>query len=257
MKRGSVGPEGKFNAGRFVEGRFGQGIELNMQEQFGVTFPVGIVPTSAGCIEFWAKLADLPEAMPWGQKPGLIGVNDRDEGNRGSILHFNGNDGASNGGLRAGLGGIGSAGTARIRPKMCDPARQTAQAGRMVLTRIAELVRRRFDFAMETTLSGRTYVRMFRSMRERGYRLNMYFVWLPSPELALLRIEDRVRHGGHDVPSRDVRRRFDRSIHNLFREYLCLMDSVSFSTTQAWSRNPSGLCRLAFEPASIPRRRLS
>jgi predicted ABC-type ATPase len=54
----------------------------------------------------------------------------------------------------------------------------------------------------------------------------MYFVWLPSPELALLRIEDRVRHGGHDVPSRDVRRRFDRSIHNLFREYLCLMDSV-------------------------------
>jgi hypothetical protein len=72
-----------------------------------------IVPTSAGCIEFWARLADLPRALPWGQKPGLIGVNDKDGGNRGSILHFNGNDGASNGGLCAGLGGVGSAGTAQ------------------------------------------------------------------------------------------------------------------------------------------------
>lgn len=107
-----------------------------------------------------------------------------------------------------------------------DPVRQAAQAGRLVLNRIGELTRRRMDFAMETTLSGRTYVRMFRSMLERGYRLNMYYVWLPSPELALLRIEDRARHGGHDVPDADVRRRFARSIRNLFREYLCLMDSV-------------------------------
>jgi hypothetical protein len=84
-----------------------------MQEQFGVTFPLTIVPTSSGCIEFWARLADLPQALPWGQKPGLIGVNDKDGSNRGSILHFNGNDGASNGGLCAGLGGIGSAGTAQ------------------------------------------------------------------------------------------------------------------------------------------------
>jgi hypothetical protein len=113
VTRSAVGPEGKFNAGRFVEGRFGKGLELNMQEQFGVTFPLDIVPTSAGCIEFWARLSDFPENLPWGQKPGLIGTNDKDEGNRGSILHFNGNDGASNGGLCVGLGGIGAAGTAQ------------------------------------------------------------------------------------------------------------------------------------------------
>lgn len=113
VRNSRVGPKGEFTAGRFVEGRFGKGIELNMQEQFGVTFPLTIVPTSSGCIEFWARLADLPQALPWGQKPGLIGVNDKDGSNRGSILHFNGNDGASNGGLCAGLGGIGSAGTAQ------------------------------------------------------------------------------------------------------------------------------------------------
>ena len=113
VKNSRVGPGGKLNGGRFVPGCFGQGIELNMEEQFGVTFPVDIVPTSAGCIEFWAKLVDFPQALPWGQKPGLIGMGDKEEGNRGSILHFNGNDGASNGGLCAGLGGIGSAGTAQ------------------------------------------------------------------------------------------------------------------------------------------------
>jgi len=113
IRNSHVGPGGELNAGRFVPGRFGQGVELNMQEQFGVTFPLDIVPTSAGCIEFWARLLDLPQDLPWGQKPGLIGMNDKDEGNRGSILHFNGNDGASNGGLCAGLAGIGPAGTAQ------------------------------------------------------------------------------------------------------------------------------------------------
>jgi hypothetical protein len=82
-----------------------------MQEPFGVTFPVDIVPTTAGCIEFWAQLVDFPPGLPWGQKPGLIGVADKEDGNRGSILHFNGNDGASNGGLCVGLEGVGSAGT--------------------------------------------------------------------------------------------------------------------------------------------------
>lgn len=107
-----VGPGGKLNGGHFVPGRFGQSLELNMQEQFGVTFPVDIMSASAGCIEFWAKLVDFPQVLPWGAKPGLIGMGDKED-NRGFMLQFNGNDGASNGGLCACLGGIGSAGTAQ------------------------------------------------------------------------------------------------------------------------------------------------
>ena len=112
VRNSRVGPGGTLNAGRFVEGRFGKGIELNMQEQFGVTFPPAIVPGPDGCIEFWAKLVDFPASLPWGDRPGLIAACDKD-GSAGFMLHFNGNDGATNGGLCARVAGLGCAGTAQ------------------------------------------------------------------------------------------------------------------------------------------------
>jgi hypothetical protein len=109
-----VGPGGKLSGGRFVQGRFGNGIELNMKEQLGVTFPVGAISAPAGCIEFWAKLVNFPAELPWGERPNLISVRDEQDNNC-ILLHFNGNDGVSggtaNGGLCARLPGIGSAGT--------------------------------------------------------------------------------------------------------------------------------------------------
>ena len=49
-----------------------------------------------------------------------------------------------------------------------------------------------------------------------------------DPELALLRIRDRVESGGHNVPERDVRRRFGRTLGNLFRLYRPLLDTLHF-----------------------------
>lgn len=107
-----VGPGGKLNAGRFVEGRFGKGIELNMQEQFGVTFPPEIVPGPDGCIEFWAKLVNFPMEIrePGGTWPGLIAACNQ-SGSQDFILSFCANDGAANGGLCARVAGLSSAGT--------------------------------------------------------------------------------------------------------------------------------------------------
>jgi len=115
VARSSVGPGGKFNAGRFVEGRFGKGIELNMQEQFGVTFPAEIVPGPDGCIEFWAKLADFPTNIrqPGGSWPGLIAACSQ-SGSQDFMLCFCANDGAANGGLCARVAGLGSAGTGQF-----------------------------------------------------------------------------------------------------------------------------------------------
>jgi hypothetical protein len=79
-----------------------------MQESFGVTFPLDVVPTSAGCIEFWAKLVDFPQSLPWFKDPGLIGAGNKDTD---PLLRFNLNDGLSDGGLCARLPGFGSAGT--------------------------------------------------------------------------------------------------------------------------------------------------
>lgn len=110
VTQGGVGPGGKLNAGRFVEGRFGNGIELTMSEPFGVTFPPEIIPGPDGCIEFWAKLVGFQAALPWGDKPALIAACS-ESGSHDFLLHFNGNDGAANGGLCARVAGLASAGT--------------------------------------------------------------------------------------------------------------------------------------------------
>ena len=107
------------------------------------------------------------------------------------------------------------------------PARVAVKAGKILLDQIGDCCRRRADFAFETTLAGRAYVRLLRKMRQSGYELHLFFLWLPAVKLSLARIADRVRKGGHDIPERDVRRRFSRGLKNLFNAYSPLFDTWS------------------------------
>ena len=109
-----------------------------------------------------------------------------------------------------------------------DPNAALLRAGRTVLERIAEFTDARTDFAFETTLSGRAYVPILRRVKQAGFRLHLFYLWIPGPELALLRIRDRVESGGHNVPERDVRRRFVRTLRNLFTLYRSLLDTLHF-----------------------------
>ena len=107
-----------------------------------------------------------------------------------------------------------------------DPDAAMLRAGRLVLERIRESMQRQQDFAFETTLSGRTYATVLKELRQTGYRLHMFYLWIPDPDLALVRIRDRVIKGGHDVPTRDVRRRFPRTLANLLTLYRPLLDTL-------------------------------
>jgi len=116
-----------------------------------------------------------------------------------------------------------------------DPDRAMTKAGRIVLQEIRQKIAGHEDFAIETTLAGRTYLNAIRDMKYAGYTVHMFYLWLPSPELALCRIRDRVENGGHNVPEQDVRRRFVRTIDNLFNLYRPLLDTLHFldnSTTE-------------------------
>ena len=93
-----------------------------------------------------------------------------------------------------------------------EPRTAAMQSGKLVLQQIDEHVRRGVDFAFETTLAGKTYVRLLRELRAKGYNVHLFFLWIPSPELATARIKDRVTEGGHHVPPEDVRRRFERGL---------------------------------------------
>lgn len=100
-----------------------------------------------------------------------------------------------------------------------DPASAAIEAGRIMLRRLDGLRRQGADFAFETTLSGLAHQRTIRALHASGYTTHLVYLWLPSPETAIERVRLRVRLGGHDVPERDVRRRYFRSIRNFEQVY--------------------------------------
>lgn len=52
-----------------------------------------------------------------------------------------------------------------------------------------------------------------------GYRLEIIYLKLADVRISIERVAARVRAGGHDVPERDIRRRFQRSWDNLRTHY--------------------------------------
>ncbi len=106
-----------------------------------------------------------------------------------------------------------------------SPRSVAIKAGKLLLAEIHNFAKKKLDFAFETTLSGKTHASFLRKQKARGYSIHLFFLWIPKVELALERIKDRVASGGHDVEDIDVRRRFKRSIFNLFKLYRPLLDS--------------------------------
>lgn len=106
-----------------------------------------------------------------------------------------------------------------------EPRSAAIKAGKLVLREIHEYARRGLDFAFETTLSGKSYANLLSELKSKGYALHLFFLWIPSPELAIARIKDRVAEGGHYVPPEDVRRRFVRGLRNFFKMYESVLDS--------------------------------
>ena len=90
-----------------------------------------------------------------------------------------------------------------------DPERAAIQAGRLTLQAIARHVARCESFAFETTLSGRAYARQITQWQALGYRVELFFLSLPSADMAVQRVAERVRQGGHNIPEATIRRRFE------------------------------------------------
>lgn len=105
------------------------------------------------------------------------------------------------------------------------PEAAAMRAGRLVLEEIEKYRKDEIDFGFETTLSGKTYVSLIERLKQSGYKVHFFYLWLPSVDMALRRIKLRVAKGGHNVPADDVRRRFGRSIDNFFLYYRFLADS--------------------------------
>jgi predicted ABC-type ATPase len=90
-----------------------------------------------------------------------------------------------------------------------------------MLGQINEHARKGESFSFETTLSGRGYARLIPRWQGQGYQVKLFFLRLPTAEMAITRVEQRVREGGHDVPEAVIRRRFNsgwRNFENIYRD---------------------------------------
>jgi predicted ABC-type ATPase len=101
----------------------------------------------------------------------------------------------------------------RISPEAPEAA--SLRAGKQVVVRLDDLITKRQNFVHETTLSSRQSLAVMRQARAAGYQVGLIFVVLHSVELNILRVRERVRMGGHSIPERDIRRRYDRALANL------------------------------------------
>lgn len=108
------------------------------------------------------------------------------------------------------------------------PEGASIQAGRIMLERINELVRRGDSFAFETTLSSKIFAPLIKRLRIEGYQVTLVFFWLSSSELAIRRVQKRVEGGGHSIPKDVIERRYHRGLHNFFTLYMGLADEWIF-----------------------------
>ncbi|MES2701623.1 MAG: zeta toxin family protein [Bacteroidota bacterium] len=99
------------------------------------------------------------------------------------------------------------------------------EAGRIMLQRINELLALGADFAIETTLATRSYVALVHRARKLGYKVILVYIWLTSPDLAVQRVAERVKNGGHNIPEDVIRRRYYRGIDNLFSLFMPICDT--------------------------------
>ncbi len=101
------------------------------------------------------------------------------------------------------------------------------EAGRIFLNEVYKNIEKRVDFAFETTLAGRSYIKLLKKLREEGWNIVLFFLWIPDADFSKDRVRQRVEEGGHDIPDEAIYRRYPRIMNNLLNVYIPLCDKIT------------------------------
>jgi len=100
-----------------------------------------------------------------------------------------------------------------------DPSEASVTASRYMLLRIRYLLQHKQDFCIETTLATRSLTGIIKQAHELGYTVTLLYFWLNSPDLAVKRVAERVKTGGHNIPEETIRRRYAVGLKYFFDNY--------------------------------------
>ncbi len=107
-----------------------------------------------------------------------------------------------------------------------NPESVSVEAGKLMLKRFRDLLTAQQSFAFETTGAAKTFLMYFKKAREENYEINLMYLWLPSPDLAIERVAHRVAQGGHNIPEETIRRRYVNGATNIVNHYLPFVDNA-------------------------------
>ncbi len=107
-----------------------------------------------------------------------------------------------------------------------QPEKVQIESGRIMLSRINELLDTDENFAFETTLASKSYRTKIQKAQQKGFNVILLYFWLQNIDLAIERVRTRVLEGGHNVESHVIKRRYKNGIKNLFNIYIPIVDEV-------------------------------
>ena len=107
-----------------------------------------------------------------------------------------------------------------------QPDKVAVEAGRIMISRINNLLEDELSFAFETTLATKSYKNKILLAKNKGYTVTLLFFWLQTIDLAKERVATRVLEGGHDIPKDVIQRRYINGIKNLFSIYMHIVDEL-------------------------------
>ena len=128
------------------------------------------------------------------------------------------------------------------------PERELLAASRLFLHEVVACIQKRENFALETTLAGRSYLKLVQRLRSHGWTIELIYLALPNMEMSKMRVAERVADGGHNIPAADIERRFARSLTNLLQAFSPVVDFCQCFM------NSTGVPTLVFEQTAEGRK---
>lgn len=132
----------------------------------------------------------------------------------------------------------------RINPENVEAA--AMEAGRIMLARIQDLLKTKTTFSIETTLATKSYHKLVKQAQDIGYTVILLFFWLETPQLAKMRVLQRVTEGGHNIPEDVIVRRYWRGINNLFEVFMPIVNAWAVYDNRSETRliaNSNGIIK--------------
>lgn len=89
------------------------------------------------------------------------------------------------------------------------------KGGKLAIKRIDDCLNKGVNFTQETTLAGVRTIKTIQKARELDYYIRLYYVRVSSSDESIKRIKNRVEKGGHNIPTEDVERRYNKRFEDL------------------------------------------